>query len=433
MSKNLILFLLILMAKGSFAQTTERVRAYSMHRATNVSASRLVDSTVYIYSAGKGSGMSVNENLYFFMDFGRLEATILYDSFLTYQDTGNGIEHTYFSVREYDSKDKMQATTFYYVLPTGVQHGDRNVLTRDTSGKVTKLDYYVPGENVPFVLYNSTGYFYNTKNELITDSSCHDTYYCSMNKYSYNSNGQLEEKIILGNSGGRPFDSFERHTYNYYPDGKNRSIFISYYKSSTNTWDSKDIDSFIYSGSNDFKIRYWLHRDAQLNIPVITGREITLYNNLGNPYLISSESWDKYNKKWKIFTDDTLIYDTKGRLTRLINKRYSPGYIPSLTTLTYNIYYEPINNASIQATKSAQQGLSVYPNPAKEYVYVTLDDPARGGLIHIRNMFGQIVCTAAYQPHQQQIKLGMGGLPPGNYFATDTNRDGVHGSIILLP
>lgn len=417
-----LLFVLMLIASLSSAQTALRVRAYSMYRQTDIVASRLVDSTVYTYSAGRGSGMSVNENMYFFLWHSRPDAIVLCDTALIYFDTGSGLQKIALYNTSYDSNNNIREIISYYHSAGNWMNSDRYVLTRNAAGKVTYEDYYEPAGGNTWSYRNHKGYEYDQHGNLQLDSSCHGTYYCRKKIYKYNSAGRLKEETLTGNHAGGMFDSIDRHLYTYYADGKRETNIYCFYNRNTSAWDTSTIDSIFYTGSNAYSvIVYWL-KDSRTKQWRRAGEQKCFYNTKGNPYLITSRGITSDGSWSREYRQDSLIYESDTLLIGLVNKSYTPSQTPSLTTITYNIYYEPIHNTTVNETLLQQTSFAIFPNPATDIIHIKLNNPDDGHL-QIRNALGQIMRQVGYNAHQQQIEINIRDLAPGNYFIIDSKGE----------
>ena len=416
----LTLLLLLIGAHFVGAQNTMRVKAYSLYRETNVTPARMLDSTVYKYSNNRGSELSYLDNESFFQDYyGAInypnrEVSLLCDTAWSYQDTGKGLEILSINSAEYDVNNRRKSFTCMYTPRPGQRlNGDQFILKRDAAGKLIQEEYYQLGAGTTWGLYYTTGYYYDVQDRLVTDSSCHDVYYCGMRKYYYNSAGQLIEQLDLGNHSGGPFDTFERHNYYYNSNGKVSTTSHSTRNDMNNTWETSALDSFIYDGQNTLIERYALHNDPQLNVMQLAFRERMQYDALGDITEKINEKWNNSSQSWDITAKVVFTYRSDGLLSRMVREEYTPNQIPTLTTATTNIYYEPVRNADIQDNIATGNSIIVYPNPTSSSLTVKCANSASIVSMQISDMTGRVV--VAIEHMEDEIAVDVSRLTPGNY------------------
>ena len=93
-----------------------------------------------------------------------------------------------------------------------------------------------------------------------------------------------------------------------------------------------------------------------------------------------------------------------------------------VNTLLYGISGDDPNNTSLPLLKS----LKIYPNPAKELVYVDMDPESLkpGGNILVSDMAGRTVLQQSYTSGTAQVEIYTGTLDPGTYMISVLSEDG---------
>lgn len=94
---------------------------------------------------------------------------------------------------------------------------------------------------------------------------------------------------------------------------------------------------------------------------------------------------------------------------------------PLLVTAETNLYLEPLfmedtSSVSIGPEQDADLGLSLFPNPALEWITLSISSSIKGeGTVLITDLFGKVVLMKAIQIYDQKKEIEISSLPEGVY------------------
>ncbi|HKK63003.1 MAG TPA: T9SS type A sorting domain-containing protein [Bacteroidales bacterium] len=128
--------------------------------------------------------------------------------------------------------------------------------------------------------------------------------------------------------------------------------------------------------------------------------------------------WDSNLEGATVSEDHLLTFNTSGDLTL---EAYL-AYDPQIRT-AHNVVLE--HTTGIESNTAGYQNLTVYPNPANDYVHVQ-----QKGLLEVYNISGQMVRLEYL--NEMDTPLYVGDLVPGLYLIKLTNNDRIHTSKLKI-
>ncbi len=204
------------------------------------------DSSKYKYSNARGSAISTSGDLVL-DDYG-MEALIMFDTAIKFQNSGSGLEFSAIYQDSYNSNN--ERTSFTTRTPAsggGVENNTEHRAVRDANGNITKITYYAWNKSSnQWVANSATERMYDGNNNRIKDSSYNISSTgntpTSMSLYTYDSNGdQVHMLELMWNGTG--FDS-SRQAFSTYTNNLVATVLEQEYD---NGWLNSSFDTSGYN------------------------------------------------------------------------------------------------------------------------------------------------------------------------------------------
>lgn len=127
-----------------------------------------------------------------------------------------------------------------------------------------------------------------------------------------------------------------------------------------------------------------------------------------NNRLIETALWCKDGNEWNVRSRNVNTYDALGRVLTNLSQVYADYWINAdYIVYTYN------NSTAIEGAEAELQ-CHVYPNPAEDVLFISLQDELPEATIQVVSMDGKIL-TTVLAPPSRQIQLAITTLSPGPY------------------
>jgi len=425
-------------AKKGTAQR-ERLIGYSMYFAEMASTIRLVDSVYYKYNSHTMGSELDNRSLNTYVDFiyepilpitpypanaihysnipPATKPSISYDSaYRTVYNVG-WPNFTQQSSRAYTSGLLTHQTVQSidsYSIPS-LLSTDHYIYDYDTAGKLVYAHFSPHNPNM------TDDYTLHRKydgSRVIKDSLPHQFRSPKQVDYSYDNTGKL---IMIESYGLRngvwQVVMRERYTYNNSNQlfTNMKEIYLS------GVLQRDNIDTFLYQGNN---IVYgsshynWDDSSQSWTRAIISNNYYNTSGNLDSQLTEGSTATRRWPETRTIYT-----YTTRDHYTQIKSYKHD-GYRYSITpSHIYNFYYETHDPTSIPATSNHSLNGFIYPNPAKEILFISLKEmPASPVNISVYNTAGQLQQSAVLL--KTPYFLPIANLTPGIYIISLSSKEG---------
>lgn len=379
----------------------------------------LVDSGKYQYSNARGSAIDFDEPE--INDYG-LGALLNYDTAYKYADRGAGIEVVARYAATYDNSNRrtrfeeaakpMSGPLENNLEEKAVYNSNGDITTKTTSTWSVGLGQWLP--------VSASEYRYDNQKRMTVDS-----YYSllpspmpvNVSYYTYDVNGNLSQMLTL-EWNGSSWDSLSRTTHTYYTNNKLQMSVSEIYDTNALVlaWQNTELDTMGYHVNGRINYREYREWDSLAAEWVNTDLETRGYNS--NDELVTAifSTWDDNNSMWETEGDVKLVYNNDANLALIEAYMYINGVRIPVPVFIQNIYYEHYFDVGIEKNPVAG-AVTVYPNPAKEYINVQLNSN-RSMQIKLTDMSGRIARTVPAEAGIRQITMSTSGLAPGNYILT---------------
>ncbi|MCO5250490.1 MAG: YCF48-related protein [Candidatus Kapabacteria bacterium] len=118
--------------------------------------------------------------------------------------------------------------------------------------------------------------------------------------------------------------------------------------------------------------------------------------------------------------------DNYSQNMRVVQKIAFAGEHPILSTFSDGLWRGTYTPSSVNESKEAGKGLSLYPNPTMEYITITKPsegfEPSEGSEVKIFNMLGECVMTVETRHVESLQRINISHLPRGVYYVRMGNR-----------
>lgn len=359
-----------------------------------------------------------------------------YDEF-TYNQEGKLISEMYYNWDDDSARNLPYYQINYSYSPDGLLN--EAIIQRPDSGVWVnnhKLLYQYDAQSQLTEIIN----YYMSADWELSDKSA----------FSYDSTGNLSAYTYYF----RNMNSWQTgymNTYSYTNSGKLHEItqYNWDYDSSKLVFDRKDILSY---NPNDYMTEFTSYSwDDSLQGWITDDAEIRVYDQNNNPVEIIYKDWNQDSSRWENQERNTLVYDPSvsgdqliipfddeesvdlfrnGKITRIGYFEWSSGDSTWENYFDLEVYYSDVT-ASVGIEKlPAISGLNIFPNPATDRVYISMENttgPAKITLLDIqgREISSQIVQTEGYTE--------VSSLPRGMYLMrVETQNQGSFTKKIVL-
>jgi len=347
-----------------------------------------VNRFTYDVSSNRGSNFS-NDTINYDVN----EISPVRRGYRTYNSNNQLLSDTYVELKTGNTWKAIEADSFVYSNGLLVRHDEY------------KIAFIGPVDSL--ALDYEYAYAYNSQGLLLTKTATGYTGklrpdpYVMWNYYVYDSSGLLiKDSIIIDKQGLR--SELEMTTFGY--DATGRMLSKEYYK-----WDNsnKRIVSKTEYGYNSNGLKAWT--------------KVTGYNTSGVGYLVSDIT-HVYNTAGQRIADTTVSGYPINNTSLTLYKYTSFGYYSELQygtldgagnlslTMSMNYKYEHYWPADVSKTQLDAEGLTIYPNPAYNKLYIRTEQPIAGGIIY--SSTGGVVRVLDKNDKEVDIV----SLLPGNYY-----------------
>lgn len=375
----------------------------------------IVDSNRYYYSNGRGSANTTPESYYSYytLTSNNQENTLPCDSFMKWRDGGGGLEWIATNRYEYNTQNNVTAAA--YESP---DVAFKNTGQYNSNGQLKRINTIDSFGGTQFSVKSTMYVIYDNRGRRILDSTY--SLVASANtgrrEYKYDNNDNLLEFTASYFSVGQ-WTIFNRMTYTY--DMQNRMItqITEYDQGSGITPTQKD--SFSYTGNNIAPTT----RQAYMwdnNIPGWVDYEIMDYT-FGSNGKYDGYTIYRYNNGWDTIEHDIYVYDSNDLLVRANGYLYMGN--GQFNTTPYDqstLYFEDYYPASVLNNIDATTEIQLYPNPSTDIINIKTSSTA--DKIKIVSLNGIVV--REHNATGQQTSIDITQLPPGNYIAVATAKNG---------
>jgi len=244
----------------------------------------------------------------------------------------------------------------------------------------TELEYDSKGNEISRVFYVWDDYYTNT---WVKDSKL---------GYQYDGNNNLISSIIHVWDGDA-WVAVVKIEYEY--EGKSSpASYLSYLSIGDDDWMKLGKAEFQYDDKDSpiAVIGYSLDGETWIKVEQLTYQ----YDDNGNPISVTSYLWDAYFGDWEEIRkmEFEIQYDDNNNIVSMIG-HYSDKY-GEFTNLTYEYYYSTLSINGISSNYSTLSDITVYPNPAKDYIVVkgaagstVTISGLSDGIVYKQNMSGE--------------------------------------------
>jgi|GEM_PF-6844012 hypothetical protein len=275
--------------------------------------------------------------------------------------------------------------------------------------------------------------------------------------YTYTSSSQVDNVVNQGwDAGTAAWQNGSRTSFTYTSPGLLSTIVDQQWDATGSAWANFEQFTYTYDGSNRlWEKKYFTWNDqAQVWADVVMDSYTYNTNNLVTVY--QSQLWNETNVVWdnyfrqetdynssdQVTRDETYtwsgtawvsgsrfsdyVYDTNG------NQTYMLGEIYNTSTSVYDLYsrsffyYAAFNNTTGIAQVKNELGISVYPNPVAQTLFI--DGAFRDGMQltgSLSDMSGRVLLQFKQPAHQgEKIALSLPAMASGTYMLTLTSSTG---------
>ena len=347
-----------------------------------------------------------------------IDPSIWYDSCtVTGFDNSGSVFGTSQYMRVYTANHISRETVhFSYAAAGGFSGNDTSYFVYDANGRLT-ITGGSPNNTTtdPVITYRIYGTYGVVKDSTEYASNMAPTLIRKVD-YEYDANGNLTGANTYRRLIPNPiWDLVQRDTFTY--DAANKLVThhnISYGSSTSYSY----IDSFTYTGNNltHASLQQWEDATSTWSYPYQSYNYYNAVNDLDSQISGSVNSTGfvrdgkltySYNSMRHI---TTLKFDTKDNFGRPENT-------------VYRFYYETHDPTSVQQPSMPSLGASLYPNPAREKVFIRFKENPKGPVsLSIYNTVGQVIQQVT--AHTVLSEITIDKLTPGIYSIELSSSEG---------
>jgi hypothetical protein len=348
------------------------------------------------------------------------EASILFDSATQFNDNGNGLELQYAKKGTYDVSNRRTILTELTPSGSAMVNNTENRYSYNSNGDIeVKYELFWDAGNAAWDTSVRTDFKYNSQNNLVADStySYMSGTWLSKTEYTVDGNGNATQvDNYEWNAGWEPSQR-ELHTFNT-DDNMIRSISQVF---DGTIFVNSRLDSFAYnSGATIYHLyegRIWDTVDAEW---VYESREIRVVNSSNRVAVQTYKTFDTLTLSW----DDNIT----------INWTYTMFNNPQKGVITFdmlgvdvaevNLYYETYYDLAVKNVTNSNGNLTAYPNPATDKLLLSLQTPVNNASIQLTSMMGQTVFRTNQPFTGTSAEIPVSNLQPGTYRLTLHDENG---------
>lgn len=236
-------------------------------------------------------------------------------------------------------------------------------------------------------------------------------------EYSYNSAGKVNQETRYYSDGGSEYLMFSKSDHTYNADGSLKQI-VTYTSDFMGGWKLSSRSEFVYDSSGNLTRETSYASNQQSSELVATWRNEYVYDSNGNMYQEFDYEWDMASNKWFVdwkteysfnnsYSYDELLLpysDIQKYFMHMItsNIHYEPDEDTGelIVTGKMKAYYSPVNISGINDI--SEHELSVFPNPASDFVMIGTGDLNQVVLVELFDIEGNKVISR-YQSGNEKI------------------------------
>jgi hypothetical protein len=184
---------------------------------------------------------------------------------------------------------------------------------------------------------------------------------------------------------------------------------------------------YSYDGNNRLSktlSQYW---DDFGNEWVNTMMTLSFYNDDGLRTELIYKYWGTF-EYWINLSDYLYTYDDHGNRIEFLYRNWDED-IEQWVDYYKNINYwsEFIPNEIIELS---QLQVNIFPNPATDFINLTVDENAGSGVFSLYSMEGRLVFKTVFNGNRAQFRLD--GLPKGPYYYIVGTGKGIFSQILII-
>ncbi|WP_417590174.1 T9SS type A sorting domain-containing protein [Owenweeksia hongkongensis] len=388
----------------------------------------------------KWAGYSINGNV----------QTPYYEDHISYNSNGNQtqyISHYNYNIGTSSFDDGSKQDNFY--------NNSQHVIKYVRSNWNTQIQQFEPFYK-DTLIYNSAG----NPSQTLSYSWNPGTGQWEANykaDYIYDSNGNNSEQMFYWwDSFNNQWEPSQRYVYDYNSNGALTQYISSQYNYSTSTWvnNYKYVNTYDPTGNLTESISFdW---DPNMSAWVNRYKDELSYDSNGNETEVTFSIWDSNLSVWDKYHRYTTSYDANSNPTAIVNFIWDPnlgqwvneykddisfdlnvpsadvvagiyneysnkllGYTSKFWDIATNqwqdeyrgtFYYTQTNTIGI--VENQQNTAALYPNPASNLVYFSLENQEDEIQITISDLMGQMVLQATQSPN---LPIQVSSLTSGLY------------------
>jgi hypothetical protein len=259
--------------------------------------------------------------------------------------------------------------------------------------------YDANGNKTLFIYYN---WKLSTKQLVIVEKG----------ENTYNIRGNMTSSIdsVWDITTGQLLDQSHITEYTYDENG-NDTLKIDYgWNVLTNQWDTTTKFKGVYDSNSNMTSEIDYFWDKTTRQWIGTSREEFAYDTYGNRILGILYGWDQTASQWINYYKTENTYNFIGNITLQINYNWNSKTSQWIAYYKETYYYSeqiPTLNPDIP-----EYHISVYPNPATEYVVFDIAKDSQSAIVELFDMDGKMVLEQKL-PENQQVSVST--LPKGLY------------------
>jgi len=324
------------------------------------------------------------------------------------------------TVYTYDANGKASTDIFYYRINSKWIASLKNVYTYDDQGNVTSDIYYYLDEGGNWNIYENREYTYDDKGNVILDMIYWDLDdHIKQGKkyeYIYDVNGNMTFDIRFNwDITTSQWVNFGRTIYTYDANG-NMTIKIYYSWYQLYDWDiTPHVWMLLYKGEFQYDINgnmtlgfdsYWNDSTKQWYIDQKYEYTYDANGNMTslNTYTVGTTS--QYENYFKY--ENT--YNVNGNITSQIYYNWYESINQWVTGNNKTFYYSEHNTTLVPMTPERE--VSVYPNPASEYILFDLTAISESAIVELFDLQGKKVLE---QKLSENKRISVNNLRKGLY------------------
>lgn len=235
--------------------------------------------------------------------------------------------------------------------------------------------------------------------------------------YYYNEAGtQTYFLLCQWNAGNSAWDSVYKSDFYQDKSGVDSLEIWSFWDAGSGKWNVSGKAKSFKNESGLDTLTYQYHWSPESSEWIVSQKSVDEYNNNGEDSVTSIYSWNSSENQWQGLIRYEMTYGTDKSFVN----QYSGQDGQWVFTSRVISYYSGYTVTGIKNPATFE--ISVYPNPAREFIMIDLNDNSNSATIEIYNIQGKKVL---YQRITGKEPINISDLPKGIYLYKIVNQ-GIH-------